>query len=99
MLLVLDAATGAETDRGIVGGGAGEGAAWRQIRFDKGWNVRAGGHFSNPSTGAVQVGIAKYGAIRDGQAPPPCVLQVGSPECATGVEPADDAGSEAEKAR
>ena len=42
--------------RGIVPGGAGEGAAWKQIRFDKGFNLRVGGHFSNSSTGFVELG-------------------------------------------
>jgi hypothetical protein len=74
ILLVLSAATGAETDLGIVDGGAGQSASWGQLQLDGAGNVLLGGAMSNPTTGAVEIAIGKYGALSAGTTPgtPPC---------------------------
>ena len=74
ILLVLSAATGAETDRGIVTGTGPESVSWAELRLDGAGNLLAGGRFSNGDTGIVDIALAKYGALSGGSTPgtPPC---------------------------
>jgi hypothetical protein len=51
ILLVLDAATGAETDRGIFDGGGSERASFRELRLDAASNLFVGGQVANADTG------------------------------------------------
>jgi hypothetical protein len=60
ILLVLDAATGLETDRGIVSGGALEDASWGRVHFDGDYNVLLGGEMSHFNTGYVDMAVARY---------------------------------------
>jgi hypothetical protein len=69
ILLVLDGATGVETDRGIVSGAALESASWGELRFDAAFNVLVGGVMSNFNTGAVDMAVAKYAAPGGGGIP------------------------------
>jgi PQQ-like domain len=70
ILLVLDAATGAETDRGIISGGSLEAAYSRELRLDDAANVLVGGEISNVNTGSVDMSVARYAAL--GEAGIPC---------------------------
>jgi hypothetical protein len=69
ILLVLDSATGLETDRGIIEGSAGERASPRELRFDPGYGLRVGGQMSNFDTGVVDMTVVKYAAL-EGSTPP-----------------------------
>jgi hypothetical protein len=70
ILLVLDAATGVETDRGIISGQALESANGRELRLDGSANILVGGHISNVNTGFVDISVARYAAL--GEAGIPC---------------------------
>jgi len=69
ILLVLDAATGLETDRGIITGGAIESAWSRELRFDAAFNLLVGGEISNVNTGQVDISVAKYASLGGGGIP------------------------------
>jgi hypothetical protein len=87
ILLVLDAATGLETDRGILAVTAPERAAFRELRFDGAFNVLAGGQISNANTGAVDLSVAKYAAQGGGAPSSPCTAANRKGAC-----PVDPAG-------
>jgi hypothetical protein len=70
ILLVLDAVTGAETDRGILSGQTLESAWFGELRLDAASNILAGGEISNVNTGSVDMSVARYAAL--GQAGIPC---------------------------
>jgi outer membrane protein assembly factor BamB len=58
--LVLDAATGAETDRHIIPGGPGNAAGSGFMRFDAAFNLFNGGQTLNADTGAVAMSLVKF---------------------------------------
>jgi len=70
ILLVLDAATGVETDRGIISGQALESANAHELRLDGSANILVGGHISNVNTGFVDMSVARYAAL--GETGIPC---------------------------
>jgi hypothetical protein len=72
IVFVLDAATGAETDRGVVAAATPESASWQELRLDPSGNVLLGGRFSNANTGAKDIAIAKYAAPGGPPPPPSC---------------------------
>ena len=63
ILLVLDAATGLETDRGIVSGGQNESAGSGVLRFDAEYNLYDGGNVSNVNTGQVDMSVTKWASL------------------------------------
>ena len=63
ILLVLDAATGAETDRGIVSGQTLESAWFGELRLDAASNILVGGEIANVNTGSVDMSVARYAAL------------------------------------
>jgi hypothetical protein len=69
ILLVLDAATGLETDRGIITGASLESAWSRELRFDAEFNLLVGGEISNVNTGYVDMSVAKYASLGGGGIP------------------------------
>jgi len=69
ILLVLDAATGVETDRGIISGQSLESAWSRELRLDGASNILVGGEISNVNTGAVDMSVARYAALADAGIP------------------------------
>lgn len=69
ILLVLDAATGAETDRGIISGQALEHAGFGELRLDAASNILVGGEISNVNTGFVDISVARYTALGDAGIP------------------------------
>ena len=78
ILFVLNAATGVETDRGVVAPASPESAGWQELRLDPAGNVILGGRFSNGNTGAVDMAVARYQApTKSGTSPSPCALQAG----------------------
>jgi hypothetical protein len=86
ILFVLSAATGAETDRGVVASDPGWSAGWQAVRLDAAGNAYPAGRITNPSTGQIDIALAKYGALGGG-APPPNDCRFGSRSCrpATGA--------------
>jgi hypothetical protein len=60
ILFMLDGATGAEQDRGIVGGGPNEVADGDFLRFDAAGNLYVGGAFSNVNTAGQVMAVMKY---------------------------------------
>jgi hypothetical protein len=70
ILLVLDAATGLETDRGVVSGGALEAAYSYELRLDGAANVLVGGEIRNVNTGAVDISVTRYASL--GESGIPC---------------------------
>lgn len=66
ILLVLRAADGTESDRGIMASEAGTSASWQEVELDGSRNVLLGGTASNPSTGALELLVAKYAALSGG---------------------------------
>jgi hypothetical protein len=70
ILLVLDAATGVETDRGVISGQPLEAAYSRELRLDGSSNVLVGGEISNVNTGELDMSVARYAAL--GEAGIPC---------------------------
>ena len=69
ILLVLDAATGAETDRGVISGQPLESAWTRELRLDGASNILWGGEISNVNTGFVDMSVARYAALGDAGIP------------------------------
>jgi hypothetical protein len=63
ILFRLDAGTGLEVDRSIVGGGPDELASGDILRLDAGQNIYVGGGYSNYNTGAEGVAVFKYDAL------------------------------------
>ena len=70
ILLVLDAATGVETDRGIISGGSLESAFSSHLQRDGASNILWGGEISNVNTGSVDMSVARFAAL--GEAGIPC---------------------------
>lgn len=66
ILLVLDANTGLETERGINAGGPTEAVYPRELRLDPASNLLLGGIFYNANTGQVDMSVAKYAALGGG---------------------------------
>ena len=89
ILLVLDGATGAETHRGIVSGGAVETSGWRELRLDGSSNLRAAGHIQNANTGFLDVSVAKYAAI----GPPTLPCRFWNRAAACAIAPVAEVGS------
>jgi hypothetical protein len=69
ILLVLDAGSGLETDRGIVSGGANESAGTGVLRFDAAHNLFDGGNRSNVNTGQVEMTVTKWSSLLGGAIP------------------------------
>jgi hypothetical protein len=69
ILLVLDADTGAETDRGIISGQALESAWSRELRLDGAANLLVGGEIYNVNTAGVDMSVARYAALGDSGIP------------------------------
>lgn len=69
ILLVLDAATGLETDRGIITGAPLEAAGSSELRFDAAFNILVGGEIANVNTGDVDMSVAKFAALGGGGIP------------------------------
>ena len=67
-LLVVDAATGLERNRGTIDGYPNETAEFLQMRFDPSWSLRISGHMYNGNTGFVDMAVARYASLA---APPP----------------------------
>jgi hypothetical protein len=63
---VLDANTGAEVERGVVSGAAGEHAGSGTLRFDGSFNLYNGGGLKNYTTGDVDISVFKYSRLGDG---------------------------------
>ncbi len=63
IMFVLDAVTGLETDRGVIGGDPAESAGGSILRLDADENIYIGGGFSNANTGAVDMAVFKYAAL------------------------------------
>lgn len=63
ILLVLDADTGIELDRGVVSGPSGWGADGYILRFDAAQNIHIGGEFTNATIGQNSMVIYKFGAL------------------------------------
>jgi hypothetical protein len=61
--LVLDAATGLETDRHIIPGGPGLDAGSGFMAFDADFNLFNGGRTVNATTGDVQMSLVKFTAL------------------------------------
>lgn len=66
ILLVLDAGTGLETERGIIAGSPIEIVSPRQLRPDPAFNLLLSSDFYNANTGQVDMSVAKYGALGGG---------------------------------
>ncbi|GMU37766.1 MAG: PQQ-binding-like beta-propeller repeat protein [Phycisphaerae bacterium] len=66
IMLVLDAATGAELDRGIVWTTGSESAGVNVARLDRAQNLYLGGSVTNYDTGAVDVHVVKYASMSEG---------------------------------
>lgn len=60
ILMALDAATGLETDRGVVSGGATESAGSGVLAFDGSWNLYDGGGYYDVNTGAVAMSVTRW---------------------------------------
>jgi hypothetical protein len=69
ILLVLDSATGLETDRGIITGAQLETAWSRELRFDPDSNLLWGGEISNVNTGFLDMSVAKFASLGGGGIP------------------------------
>lgn len=65
MLMVLDGVTGQEITRGTVEAQTNEGAGAVEIRLDSAQNIYIGGDYSNFNTGAQDILIVKYAALRE----------------------------------
>jgi hypothetical protein len=63
ILFVLDAATGVETDRGVISGSVGAGAAAGQLQLDGAQNLYNGGMLWNGDTGAHEMTVVKYASL------------------------------------
>jgi hypothetical protein len=63
LLLVLDNATGLETDRGVVSAGVSEGAGTGILKLDGAANLYDGGGFSNFDTGAVEMTVTRWPSL------------------------------------
>lgn len=63
ILLVLDAATGLESERGIVSSGVNEGVGAGFLRFDAQENVYLGGNYQNFNTSAVDLTVVRYASL------------------------------------
>ena len=63
ILLVLDEVTGAETDRGIVSGGASEHAGSGVLHFDAAFNLYDGGNVGDFNTGQVDMSVTKWASL------------------------------------
>jgi hypothetical protein len=67
--LVLDAATGLETARGVVSGGPTQTAEPSFLGFDGAWNLLEGGRNYDFNSGAVQIFLLEYAALPGGGSP------------------------------
>lgn len=67
ILMVLDNATGLETDRGIVSGGPEETVGSGGLAFDAAFNLYDGGGFYNFNTGEVYMSVTKWPAMMSGE--------------------------------
>jgi outer membrane protein assembly factor BamB len=66
ILMVLDVATGLETDRGIVSGGPEESAGSGGLAFDAAFNLYDGGGFYNFNTGEIDMSVTKWPSMTSG---------------------------------
>ena len=66
ILLVLDTATGLETNRGIVFNVGSEIPSPGALRFDAAFNLYDGGKIYNADTGAVDMSVTKWAALTGG---------------------------------
>ena len=72
ILFALSAATGEETDRGVVGSEPGWSAGWQAVRLDGSGNVYPAGRITNPSTGQIDIAVARYATLGGGGGPSQC---------------------------
>ena len=72
ILLVLDAATGLETNRGIVFNVGSEIPSPGALRFDAAFNIYNGGGIYNADTGAVDMSVTKWASLVGGGGGIPC---------------------------
>jgi hypothetical protein len=63
ILLLLDAATGVEADRGVIGGDANEGVLPGMLDFDSVWNLYDGGAVVDYNSGEVQISVTKWTSL------------------------------------
>jgi hypothetical protein len=66
ILLVLDAQTGVESERGIIAGAPTEAVYPRELRLDAAFDLRLSGVIYNANTGLVDMSVAKYAALGGG---------------------------------
>ena len=72
ILLVLDTATGLETNRGIVFNVGSEIPAPGALRFDASFNIYNGGGINNADTGARDMSMTKWASLIEGGGGIPC---------------------------
>ena len=72
ILLVLDTATGLETNRGIVFNVGSEIPAPGALRFDAVFNIYNGGGINNADTGAIDMSMTKWASLIGGGGGIPC---------------------------
>ncbi len=72
ILLVLDTATGLETNRGIVFNVGSEIPTPGALRFDAAFNLYNGGGIYNADTGAVDMSVTKWASLTGGGGGIPC---------------------------
>jgi hypothetical protein len=63
ILLVLDAATGLETNRGLLFHNGSDLPFSGKLRFDAAFNIYDGGSFSNGTTGALDMSVTKWASL------------------------------------
>jgi hypothetical protein len=72
ILLVLDTATGLETNRGLVFNVGAEIPSTGALRFDAAFNLYDGGKIYNANTGAVDMSVTKWASLVAGGGGIPC---------------------------
>ena len=72
ILLVLDTATGLETNRGIVFNVGSEIPVPGALRFDAAFNIYNGGGINNADTGAIDMSLTKWASLIGGGGGIPC---------------------------
>ena len=72
ILLVLDTATGLETNRGIVFNVGSEIPVPGALRFDASFNIYNGGGINNADTGAIDMSMTKWASLIGGGGGIPC---------------------------
>ena len=72
ILLVLDSATGIETNRGVIFNVGAEVPSTGALRFDAAFNLYDGGKIYNANTGAVDMSVTKWASLVGGGGGIPC---------------------------